>query len=426
MMQPKNLILFVSFVSVLAGSTIANGMNFNCNVSQEHPLFSVEKKTRSQKLENPTNYECFAVTSQDSLEETYRKLIQLSEIHDHFSGKTDNPEIDMSTIDKFISKQCRNACERYPGSAAVANMCFRYTYLASDDLEKMKIIVPFVQERDYVPGISRSIWTAFDNSRRQYDRKKKNRYKRLFGLQDNTDKHPREILELLTHVWASRINPDYSTDWTEQKVVDLEDRLTPEKRHTAQRAWRNLVKACYNVSPAQIKHERQQWKEKRREKNAEEQKKMEKKMQKQTMHSLERLEERPNGFKEIDEVMDEAYNVRIVNKDWGEERLPNYDTIKHELGKNEADILNLFYKTRVLREHKEAQEQLKKLLNQNPEDTRLLMLKAMKDIQNNNFKEAFATVNKIIDIDPEHTYAKNIRERILRTTPIQKNATEKK
>ncbi len=433
-MKPrKRLMLFVGLITAITASAFADGLQFTSNVSREHPLFSVEKKARTRELENAEDYQRFAVKSQDSLEQTYRKLLRLVKTQQHFSDKTGDTEISPSSVRKFTARQCRKAHELYPGSAAIASITLRQVHRVSGDLAKMKIVVPYVQERSRVPGISRSIWAVFDHSERNYEPNQEEKYRRLLDLEKLSIDTPKRTLQTLARAWGARIDPDYSTSWTKQKVNTIREELTLEEKCRAQRAWRNLIQACYGATPAQIKFKIKQRlarADKRlREKKAKDRKKQQKKMEKQVrnraMQILERLEKKPNNYEDVKRTMQQAFaTARMAHEQWGAKRIPNYDAIKKKLGQQEAAVLNLVYQFHVLHEYDKVSRKLKTLLKAHPEDIRLLMLKAQRAIRNEDYKEAFNAINRIIEIAPENTLAQNIRERIVRTTQLGDNTTE--
>ena len=231
--------------------------------------------------------------------------------------------------------------------------------------------------------------------------------------------------------------PEYSSEKERERVQTTIMRLRSQQarwlasaQNTMQHVKKLLMKSrevielARSVKKMSIKERDRQLREVRKEK-AKERKERKKELRKEAMDSLERLEEKPNDYREVLTVLNKVDRAENLNQKWGAKRLPNYERIVQKLGEDEARTLNVYYKYVVLDEYKKAEQQWKKLLNKNPENTRLLMLKGMKAFWGKNYEEAMAVVNNILDIDPEHTQAQNIREKILRRTRNGENGTEK-
>ena len=87
-------------------------------------------------------------------------------------------------------------------------------------------------------------------------------------------------------------------------------------------------------------------------------------------------------------------------------RVPNYEAIKNALGQYEADVVNIMYLLSVVNEKKKAAALIDRLVKEHPNDPRLLMLKSGKLMEEGDIEGAKTTLEKVLEIEPEHHRAK--------------------
>lgn len=421
----------VLVVSLCATMFVAEAFGQSSYVSKKHPLFSAEREARTQQIENLQNYEHFGVKAEQDLAETYRQLIFLKRSRNKVAYKRSEDNI-LIKFDKSRAIQAESAHDSYPGSAAIASLFAYYKYSIGHSLRKpIAIIAPYIQQNVWVPGIPRTMLTIFDREAIDYKINSQinssfqaKKYNSLFGLEGKDSPDIKEVLRCLKIYWATKINPSYSEHWSEEKVDKNREKLTPEKRRMALRAWRNLIAQSYRFVKPQVLRElseekiRQRRKEQRAQQDSNDRKRQEqlKQAKEDVKLTLESWEKSPNELIEIMKGISKLSHLKRLSDDWNEGQIPNYNAVKEKLGEEEAKTLNLFYMSSVLDKKQQTARELSELMDRRPKDTRLLMLKAHMLMDKDNLNQAKKVLDKVLEIDPQHYKARNTLWRLMEIT----------
>ena len=403
------------FIAVCSCQANASGSSY---VVKEHPLFTVEKNAREHKINNPEQYKQLRIEPGDSLQETYRKLILLDERMGYF-WNLDASKFDPYTV--FLVKQLETAHDRFPESAAIGSLLTLRGWLngrASVEhnhdrlLEAMSVMIPGIQDFPVVPGIPHTMNHIFKmSSLNCTDEQDRTRLRKILGIHDR-EKSVKQMLDLLRSYWVTKADSAYSKSYTHKKIKNARDQLTPEKRRTVLRMWRSLLKSVYTANADIIKlrvrkkvQAKQPYLSKKKNQADEKtsRKKVTREQRDKAMKNLRSLEKEPNPLREVYRSVD----VLARYKELTEERIPNYDAIKQNLGSYEAELMNTVYMLRVTRESGVIKK-LDKLVRERPEgDIRPLMLKAMIERGQGKYKSAKETLSKVLEIEPDHYQAQH-------------------
>ncbi len=441
----KTFCSWLNIVAIFAALLIAPVSARSSYVSKSHPLFSTEREARKEQIGNIHKYEQFGFTNDPGIRVIYRRLILLSRALKKVAQKRSG----QNRITKFLNfraKQAKHAHELYPESAAIAGIYTVYKYVAYFNIRNtIPVIIPYLQQNDRVPGLPRTMHYISALQKTNYTCEQDQRkFKRLFGLEQEDAPRCKEVLGALEIYWATKIDPSYSDNWTEKRVAKYREKLTPEKRRLALRAWRHLIAESYDVvrmkahekvdaeRMRQYRENRKKSREavkqshqRRRQKNRKQlRQRMLKRAKKEARASLESLEKKPNTLEEITHGLREFSRVRRYSDQWGKNRLPNYATIEEKLGSHEAETLNLFYLNGVLQKKQAVLRQLNEALKEHSSDIRLLMLKAGILAEKRKFEKAKSVLDRVLEIKPKHSIARKMLWNLMEITQSQRDEKE--
>jgi len=401
-------LLILVFPLLLIGTSVVAAKH-NYYVAEEHGLFQIEKRARTESLQASEDLERFAVRKGDSVKDAYRNLILLERYTKKMQSIDSGDR--KEKVEGFFIDQLETAHNAHPGSAPIATIFAYHKFFADRDLvASMAILIPYIQERDLVPGIVRSIADIFVSAYRTGNlRAGQDKLRRILGL-ESEDSNPNAILKLLSTYWILRINPSFSSEWTSEDIDRKDKKFSREEARKAYRAWEHLIRSCYGVNRLQLRHqiikqivsERQ----KRAKRQKEESLEYEEKMQKRAREELESLEEQPNHLKDI---FSKVNKLKVHSgKESVTDRIPNYSAIKRKIGKFEADLVNAFYLQKVLNKRKEASAIIDRLIKEKPEDQRILLIKAARALDKKNPAVAKKALKKVLDQDSDNYRAKHM------------------
>lgn len=401
--------LFILVFPLLFIGLSAVAAKHNYYVTEEHGLFQIEKRARTESLQASEDLEQFAVRKGDSVKDAYRNLILLERYKKKMQSIDSGDR--KENVEGFFLEQLETAHNAHPGSAPIATIFAYHNFFADRDLvASMAILIPYIQERDLVPGIVRSIADIFVSAYRTGNlREEQDKLRRILGLKsEHSD--PTAILELLSTYWILRINPSFTSEWKSEDIDSIDQNFSRKKERRAYRAWEHIIRYCYGINRLQLKHqitqkivrERQRRAKREREESAE----FTEKMQRQARKELETLEEPPNH---LEDILSKVNRFKVHrSKESATDRIPNYDAIKRKIGKFEADLVNAFYLQKVLNNKKEAVAIIERLLKEKPEDPRILLVKATRALDKKNPAVAKKAIEKVFEQDPDNHRAKHM------------------
>ena len=390
-------------------SSLAAGRPGDSYTSKAHRFFEIEREARREAPGLGEGFRSIpAIGQDDGIETVYRKLVQmeqsLSATEPMFAGAL-RPKA--SPNQAVFWERLEAAHRRYPGSAAIGAMYVYHRYRYQRNLLAcLAAIMPYLPEHDRVPGVTRTLWYMFHLAAR-YAVVNMSDMRLALDLGAD-DPGPREVMDMLRRYWAVRLDPEYASGWTAERIEDVRRKLTEADRRHAARAWQRLVQACYGVNPFVIKarlkgdvrssfgridrrhrQQRAMWRGK---------------MRRQSVDALAELEQAPNTLHAINHRMRSL--KRLAKPE--DERVPNYDAIQEALGAFEADLVNLCYLRTVREDEAAARGELDRLRKVRPKSVRLLMLDARWALGKREYDRAESVLKRLLEIEPDNYKAQHL------------------
>lgn len=319
-------------------------------VSKENPLYAYEIEGLSVPLAGVKDYSEYKVNPALTIGDNFKNVTIIKRL---FIDNSNQESL------SFYLEQARSAHSLYPENVAIA--CFySYALFYSDHTrltESLAILIPYIQEIDLNPGIPRTIW-AFLNFYVMNEALLKDASSTFFNLPElfETD-DPKLILsqlELLSNYWATKIDPIYSTRWSDERIKVAQNKLSANGgEDEALAMWRKLV---YNIYK-QFINETELLKKRKEQDIIHDAISLQARNElkdtfTQAVSMLNAFNTAPNSLEKIELTLNKITQYRRQLKQYPD--IPNYEDLKKSVGEYETQVINIAYKAYILREFKEC------------------------------------------------------------------------
>ena len=407
-------------------------------VAREHPLFAAERAVRKEKLGDWKRYKHLGLTGEESLEEMYRKLILLRRRSSLFWHNDDDPKGRLLwQYQSFMVEQVAVAHAAYPESSAVTSLLAltgilgaRSTVAHAEDkfLTSIACMSLCVQDMDMVPSVAINLHYLMRHARMNCVGRREKELRRMLGVRPGEGK-AKEAFGVLQLYWTTKIDPDYSSTFTEAEIEAARRELTPAQRRVAIRLWGTLVRNSYTmgrrmleaelhkqaareVNEARARASRRPRARQKGDVDTEERAEATRaKLSVRRLAALEPLEEAPNALAEVYALLAPLAKGDEVKT----ERIPNYSRIKRALGEAEAELMNALYAIVVHGEHDAGYKVIEALARMRPDDSRLIMLLATNALRQDNYDAARTALERLLAQEPHNWQAQHMLVDVKRT-----------
>lgn len=223
----KELFIFCLFSLIVS----VNG-GTSSFVSKENKLYSSEQKYR---IENGdfSKYKNYAINKEDSLEQCVRKLIILSRCIRPAMLNGD----DLNSLFQFMLKNSHIAYQKFPNSPITASQYAWYCKILKVNItDSLPIILPFIQEAENYPIVTRTIHAIFLD---QYNSRDET-LSIITDLGDGNGRLGLKRIKLLCTYWLAKINPEY-TNKPAKYIFAARKSMTLKKTYEALEAWKKIL-----------------------------------------------------------------------------------------------------------------------------------------------------------------------------------------